>query len=1000
MTAPLHPTLLRQLRASTGLDSPDALDAALDHLRALAADGPGAALLAGLAPLLAQVGASYARHDESLHDLRTTLGTLQDAPIDHEGDLEQISRQLATLVADRQRSTLELDYQKFAFDQHSIVSVTDPAGVILHANDRLCQLTGYRREALVGANRRLLHSGRHDAAFYAELWSTITSGQVWHGQVCNRRKDGSEYWVEATVVPFRDAAGEITRHIAIETDITETKALERRLREELELTDTLFEAIPIPIYIKDRRQRFVRLNRAFELLTGVNRNDWLGRTSFELLPDVDARHHDELDRRLIAEGGVQEFDSALPYGPENMIAHFRKVALVDADGEVGGLIGVIHDITPLKRAEEAMRQAKEAAEAANNAKSNFLANMSHEIRTPMNGILGMTELALDTDLDAEQREYLQLVQSSAESLLTIINDILDFSKIEAGKLLIETIDFDLHRTITEALKSVALRAYEKGLELVCDIDPDVPRRVRGDPGRLRQILLNLVGNAIKFTPRGEVGVKLGVDRSHPEPRLRIEVRDTGIGIPDDKIRSVFEAFSQEDSSTTRRFGGTGLGLSISRRLVVALGGGIGVASEPGKGSCFYFHLPLDPLEAPGDDLVQPAELVGRRALIVDGHPTNRLILERALRQAGLQTSSTDSAAGALAALQAATRRQPFDVVLLDTGLPGDDGFGLAQRILQLGDIPKPALVLLSSVGTKGDAARCREIGIDGYLTRPITQDEIRQTLRRVLGRLHPGADDGASGAPRLVTRHAIAEDQRSLHVLLAEDHPVNQKLIVTLLGRIGHHVTVAQNGALALDCLAQPDQRFDVVLMDMQMPVMNGLDATREIRRRGLQIPIIALTANAMEADRDACLAAGMDDYLPKPLESAALKARLARIATLHPDSTAPRATRTRFDYARALLDADREIIELIGAQLLAQLPDDLKRLRDAVDLNDADATLRHSHALRGLLGAMGAEPIILLLDSVEQKTRSADLGPLPGLLDELEQELAAFRAALADTQP
>ena len=496
MSRDLHPTLRRQLRRIAGVDTPEALSAAIEQLRKLAPEGPTASLAAGLEALLERVGQTYEQYDRdlelrtrsleqssaelvalnrrlnddlesrsrALQALRTTLAELQDAP-DANGsdddDLEGTSRLLAALIESRQRNERELDYQKFALNQHAVVSVTDPDGTILYANERLCRLSGFTPDELVGRNRKILKSGRHNASFIADLWATIKRGEVWRGHFCNRKKNGEEYWIDSTIVPFRDADGRITRHISIETDITATKQLETRLREQLELTDALFEAIPIPIYIKDRQRRYLRFNRAFEALSGIDRNAWLGRNAYEVLPDEDARMHDTLDKQLLAEGGVQDFECTLPYGGQDMVAQFRKVALIDANGQAIGLIGTIHDITPLRLAEEAMRQSRNAAEAANRAKSDFLANMSHEIRTPMNGIIGMTELALDTELSDEQREYLQLVQSSAESLLTIINDILDFSKIEAGKLLIESIDFDLHRAITEALKSVALRAQKR-----------------------------------------------------------------------------------------------------------------------------------------------------------------------------------------------------------------------------------------------------------------------------------------------------------------------------------------------------------------------------------------------------------------------------------------------------------------------------------------------------------------------------------------------------------
>ncbi|KAB2970452.1 response regulator [Zoogloea sp.] len=779
-------------------------------------------------------------------------------------------------------------------------------------------------------------------------------------------------------------------------DLLEHLSRNAELREqELQLTEALFETIPIPIYIKDRNARYLRFNRAFETLSGIDRKQWLGRNAYEVMSDEDARLHDELDRQLLRDGGTQDFECRLQYGSDGLTAQIRKVALRDSEQRIIGLIGTIFDITPRKQAEEAMRQAKEAAEAANRAKSNFLANMSHEIRTPMNGILGMTELALDTDLNEEQREYLQLVQTSADSLLAIINDILDFSKIEAGKLLIESIEFDVHRTVTDAVKSIALKACEKKLELICDIDADVPRFLQGDPGRLRQVVLNLIGNAIKFTPAGEIGLKLATTTGNAGERLlQFEVRDTGIGIPADKLGRIFDAFAQEDSSTTRRFGGTGLGLSICRRLVQAMGGSISVDSTQGTGSCFRFTLPLHPAADahPQAGQASGTPLAGLRVLVVDDHPTNRTILQKTLADIGATSRGVECGDAAISALQAAAGAgAPFDVALLDASMPGEDGFGLAGRILAQAGIPSPVLVLLSSVGLKGDAARCREIGIDGYLTRPATRDEIHQVLEQILAK----ATSPALSAT-LVTRHALAEGSPGmLRVLLAEDHPVNQKLVIGLLEKLGHRVSIAANGLEALHLLEAPGQRHDLILMDMQMPDMDGLACTQEIRRRGITTPIIALTANAQESDRRICLDAGMDDFLPKPIQARALRDMLRRHAGA---AALPAGIHETFDYVKALREADQEIIALIGMQLLAQLPEDLRKLRAALAAQDSQAVLRHAHALRGLVGVMGADPVAKLLANIEEQARQACLDGLEIDLDALEQELSSFGQALAST--
>ena len=1046
----MHRTLSRQLRRFCDIESGESLAQLFDSALALSKDDslPKEVkhLLSGLKCFLGNVDATYEQYDRDL-DLRKRSLEIESSELTHvndrmrddiisrnhvlaslreaashlmihhnagiklpaEDDLEGLSDLLPELVKEQEARQLELSNQRFAMDQHAIVSVTDTDGCILYVNDKFCAISGYERSYLLGKTHNLINSGYHSKDFFANLWQTISAGKVWHGEICNTAKNGANYWVDVTIVPFLDQENKPYQYIAIRTEVTERKHLAEKietserqyrtavnslnevifrtdangvwtflnpaweeitgfsiqdslgqcylnfvyikdaviarqgfeafinsnapytkhqtryrtskgsyrwldvyaqiekdengivigltgrlddvteqrnatalLRDNFSFVDALFESIPLPVYLKDDLGKYERLNKAFCRLFSIRAVDYVGKTIHDLLDAKDAEIQENLDRKLLKEGGTQLYEASLQLQNSTAFdALYSKAALYKSDGSVRGIVGTIVDISDQKTAERTLLVAKQAAESASRSKSDFLANMSHEIRTPMNSIIGMTQLVLDSPLETHQREYLSIVNTSSNALLDIINDILDFSKIEASKMLIETISFDLRRLILDTLRSLALKAKEKNLELVLDLDPKIPERLLGDPGRIRQVLLNLIGNALKFTLRGEIIVRAQVVALDSKIlKIIIEVSDTGVGIPVQMEDKIFEAFTQEDGSTTRRFGGTGLGLSITKNLVGLMGGNISLVSEVNKGSVFSITMDLGVDDNAQDKIIvtKPLTLTDKKILLVDDNMTNLTILKKIFERLGADTVLKKSGNEVLQYF--ANNANGIDCIIMDCVMPELTGFETAAALFDIENAKNIPIVMLSSSSRTNDFQSYKtSTNIRDYILKPANTDEIHLAVSAAM------SPKSVTFNPLLPSEHMITtQSMHSMHILLVEDNPLNQKLATALLKKWGHHFDIANNGIEALEWHAK--ETYDLILMDLQMPVMGGYEATSIIREREKssfvkKSVIIAMTANALEGDREQCIAHQMDDYLSKPFKIDALQALLKKYVAI-----------------------------------------------------------------------------------------------------------------------
>jgi PAS domain S-box-containing protein len=910
----------------------------------------------------------------------------------------------AELVASRELAaslrTSERRYRQLVESADDLIFRTDPEGRFNYVNPAVAAALGFPEEELLG--RHFRDRVRPDYQDQARQFYDDQRRQGIPNTYCEFpmvSRSGQDVWLGQRVQLAMEN-GQFAGFLAVARDITDRKLVEQALDREREQLRQIVTHAPVAMAMLDRDGRHVAHSKRWLRYLGAADPSVVGRTLRELWPEMPARYDQVLARALGGEV-VSEPEDALERGDGSKVwLRWTAHPWRDASGRVGGAVLVAQSIDFLVR-------ARQAAVEASRLKSEFVANMSHEIRTPMNGVIGMTRLLLDTDLSSEQRELADVIDSSGRALLEIINDILDFSKIEAGRIDLEVVDFDLRRAVREVLASFAEAAQARGLELLSLIRHDVPSALRGDPGRLRQVLTNLVGNAVKFTEKGEVVLRVTLASStENEVVVHFEVRDTGIGIEPELKPRLFESFVQADGSTTRRYGGTGLGLAISQRLVRLMGGDIEVDSRVGEGSAFSFEVRLERQpEFPSSPSTPPTRLAGRRVLVVDDNATNRQILRQQLGHWGLRVTAVASGLEALAALRGgATSDKPYDLAILDMKMPGMDGLSLARAIKADDALGGVRLVLLTSVGQRGHGAEASRIGISAYLTKPVDEGDLYDCLAEVLTR------SGTRRARSLVTRHSLREarPQKGARILVAEDNEVNQKVAVRLLEKLGYRVEVADDGRQALEACRR--SVYDAVLMDGQMPGMDGFEVTRRIREEEdpeRRTPIIAMTASAMKGDRERCLAAGMDDYLSKPVTPESLDAVLRRWVKAAPSppttsTVAPPPTSSDelldATIIESLMSVDRDgtLMDEVVATFLRLAPARLTELHKAAR-GDAAQLERAAHSFFGSCGNLGCHRMADLCARLEVLGRSGSTAGAPELVRGLEAELAAVRPHLEE---
>jgi len=959
------------------------------------------------APFLLALGLNFVGKREDR--LRRLADALEKSVVDRTSELSQINAEQKQELEDRRQTETIIGNAKkeweSTFDAISdLIFLTDETDTIIRCNHAAVEGLGTSYQELIGQ----------------PLFVTLFGSQAGVGR--NRLSGETTFphlrgWYEVSVYPFQETTTPRTLYIL--RNITKRKRAEAEFIRQKQYFESLVQNSPVAIVVLDTEEKIVSCNPAFEKLFYYPSREVLGRNLDALITSADLATEAARFTQQAMDGSVHEISRRHRRDGSPVDVELFAVPVVVGDEKIGAL-AIYHDITELVH-------ARQDAENANHAKSDFLANMSHEIRTPMNGVIGMIELAMDTSLSPEQRDYLQTSLDSAEALLALLNDILDFSKIESGKLELETIDFNLRVTVEDVAYAFAKRASDNGLELACLVHPGLKTGLRGDPGRLRQVLVNLVGNAVKFTHQGEIVIRADpVSETETHETVRFSVQDTGIGIPRERQAAVFERFTQVDSSITRYYGGSGLGLTISKELVEAMGGEIGLDSSPGVGSTFWFTVPLEKQPAAKIHTAPlrfgPAGVNGLHVLGVDDNETTRMILSRMVEGFGCRIETTNSGVEALKILRESYGMDdPFRIVLLDMDMPGMDGEQTAREILNDPGCKDTRIIILVSVRRREDARRLKTLGCSGYLIKPLKQKMLFNALVDATGN-----ETVKPGTGRLLARpEMIVAKRQGKRILLAEDNRINQKLAAALLSKAGFTVETADNGLQAVEKVQEG--QYSAVLMDVQMPEMDGFEATRRIRQWEAgrhHLPVIAMTAHALKEDRDRCFSVGMDDYVAKPLEPEALLNTLDRWAGAgaedaergHPrrspaggessgeHEAAPRVgnpllaaeavDRIPLDLQSALprFNNDRKFFSEMCKEFIDHLQDRIDSLKRALEMKDQETLMRDAHNLKGVSASFSAVPISDLAAELELISRSADIRGAASLITRIQAEAERLR--------